>query len=517
MPKGLLPFPAYLKKAGYYTTNQAKTDYNLVVNMKETWSESSRDASWQNRSPNQPFFHQQTIKISHESSSHFSLRQIQQNPLGDLKESIVLPPHHPGTELFRYAYAHYQQRIKQVDQTIGKLIQELKDDGVWEDTILFYFGDHGGILPRSKGYAYETGMAVPLIVRVPEKWKHLSPFQAGSRSDALVNFYDFGPTLLHLAGIPVPEGADGVPFLGREVSAEKLRDSVSYGYADRFDEKYDMVRTIRIGNYKYIRNLQPFNHDSLFNEYRYRQLAYQELRTQFKNGELNEVQSQFFRAKPAEALFDLESDPYEVRNLANDPKFQKQLKHMRNLLTDHLKSQNDLSFIPESDLVQTAFENPTQFGRTHHTEIARLVDIANLQLRPFDEIESILTDSLDSESRWERYWACIVATSFADDAKSLKKKLRSIAESDPEPLVRVRAAEFLGLTGSQSCIEILTAAALQSTDPVELTLILNSVALIYETDPDKFKFNLSRDQLKLAPNKLIESRLNYFSPRPSSN
>jgi arylsulfatase A-like enzyme len=193
------------------------------------------------------------------------------------------------------------------------------------------------VLPRGKGYAYESGLHIPLVVRVPEKFRSLSPWEfggeSGTRVDGFVSFVDFGPTLIKLAEASYPyELADGRPFLGSGVSAESVdARQTSFGYADRFDEKYDLVRTLRSGKYEYVRSYQPFNVDGLHNNYRYIMLAYREWRERFRAGLLNDVQSQFFQPRAPEALYDVEADPHESMNLAGDPKYAEVLKSLRSM------------------------------------------------------------------------------------------------------------------------------------------------------------------------------------------
>ena len=176
----------------------------------------------------------------------------------------------------------------------------------YEDTFVFYFGDHGGVLPRSKGYAYESGLHVPLVVRVPKNFKYLVKCEPGHREKGFVEFVDFGPTILNLSGAEIPGGIDGKPFLGEGAGTRNY----TFNYADRFDEKYDFVRWIRKGKYSYQRNFQPFNFDALQNDYRYRQLAFEEWRQLYKKGKLNAIQRQFFETRPVEALYDIEADPH---------------------------------------------------------------------------------------------------------------------------------------------------------------------------------------------------------------
>ena len=253
--------------------------------------------------------------------------------------------------------------------------------------LFFYFGDHGGVLPRGKGYIYESGLHVPLIVRVPKNFRHMVDAKTGSRLNGFVEFVDFGPTTLNLCGVEVPSQVDGKPFLGSGVTASELetRDE-SFGYADRFDEKYDLVRSIRKGKYQYIRNYQPYLPDGLMNIYRYKALAYVEWRDLFDAGKLSGPAKQFFEPKAVEHLYDCEADPHQVHNLANDPAHQKTLIDLRGRLQQKLKRFPDLSFYPESFLVSHAMDSPVEFGQSHKAEIANLIDTADLALLPFDQV-----------------------------------------------------------------------------------------------------------------------------------
>ncbi|MCR9202765.1 MAG: sulfatase-like hydrolase/transferase, partial [Planctomycetaceae bacterium] len=172
MPDGVKMFSEYLREAGYYTANNSKTDYNAIPG-KNVWDESSRKASWRKRKDGQPFFYMQSFGVSHESSLHFSKQKMENEATKTDPATVFVAPYHPQTDTFRYTYARYHDRIQQVDGQIGAVVDQLTKDGLLEDTFIFYFGDHGGVLPRGKGYAYESGLHVPLVVRVPEKWKHL--------------------------------------------------------------------------------------------------------------------------------------------------------------------------------------------------------------------------------------------------------------------------------------------------------------------------------------------------------
>ena len=476
MPPGLRMFPAYLRDAGYYTTNNKKKDYNAIEG-DGVWDESSPKATWQNRSDDQPFFHMQSFGATHESSLHF---KDMSKPTKHDPETVFVAPYHPNTPTFRYTNARYRDNIQTVDQQIGAVVDQLEADGLLEDTFIFYFGDHGGVLPRGKGYAYESGLHVPLVIRVPEKWKHLTQDATlGSRQKGFVSFIDFGPTLLNLAGVDVPAEVDGKPFLGDGISMTEVsnRDE-AFGYADRFDEKMDLVRTLRKGKYEYVRSYQPFNFDGLQNNYRYRMLAFQEWRELYQAGKLNDVQKQFFETRPAEALYDIEADPHETKNLATVPAYAPIVQEMRQRLRDRIKGMPDLSMYPEAHLADAAFQNPVPFGQEHKQDIARLVDIADLSLVSFYQAEDGIKRALDATDPWQRYWALITCTVHGDSAKPLTEKIKHLAEHDEVNLVRLRAAEFLALTGSMNTRDIVLDCLDKAKHGVEANMVMNTLVLL---------------------------------------
>lgn len=494
MPPGLKMFPAYLRDGGYYTTNNRKKDYNAIEG-PGVWDESSNRASWRNRQQDQPFFHMQSFGTTHESSLHFSNDVMSSQTTDTDPTSVFIPPIHPDTPTFRYTYARYHDRIKKVDLEIGVVVDKIKADGLLEDTFIFYFGDHGGVLPGSKGYANERGLHVPLVVRVPENWKHLVDGELGGRIDRFVSFVDFGPTLLNLAGLSVPTQVDGAPFLGEGTTVDDESSDQAFGYADRFDEKYDLVRTLRKGKYKYVRSFQPFNFDGLQNNYRYKMLAFSEWRELYRAGKLNGMQRQFFEARTPEALFDLENDPFETNNLAGKASHSAVLLDLRKQLTSHLKALPDLSLYPESHLVETAFSDPVAFGRQHQGKISNLIDIANLSLIAFSEARDKIEKAMDSDDATERYWALIACSCHGKTAQSLTARAREMADADSNILVRVRAAEFLAMNFSFDPRPVFYEVLAQSKGDVQTNLILNSLVLLRD-GPAAWKFDLNEPSMQ---------------------
>ncbi len=512
MPEGLRMFPHYLREAGYYTTNNSKTDYNLSD--KGMWDESSNNATYRNRDSGQPFFHVQNFGRTHEGQLHFSKEFMEENATQTDPSAIKVFPYHPDTPVFRYTYAKFQDHHIETDAQMGEFLARLEDDGVAEDTIVFYYGDHGGVLPRGKGYAYESGLNVPLVVYAPEKWRHLLPVNAGSRVNGFVSFIDFGPTVLNLAGVDVPKTMDGKPFLGEGISANDLKNrDEAFGYADRFDEKYDLVRTFRKGKYKYIRNYQPFNFDGLFNDYRYKMMAYKEWLALYQAGKLNAAQSQFFEPRTAEALYDIETDPHEINNLANNPKYESVLKDLRRRLTNHVKSISDLSFLPEPAMLEEAMGNPVQFGQENKKRIAILIDTADLSLLPFAKAKKRIAKALNASDPWVRYWGAIVCSSFGKDASSFVDTAKRLVRNDDSNLVRVRSAEFLALIGASDPQDAIYEALKNAETEVEANLILNTVTLLQDGEPG-YRFNIEREMFpedwRSDPRGNVNRRLAYF-------
>ena len=490
LPDGLKMFPAYLRQAGYYTANNSKEDYNFFKG-EDVWDESGGETSYDNRAEGQPFFYVHNIGVTHESSLHFTRDEMASTSTTNDPDAFRVLPNHPDTEMFRYTNAFYRDRIQEMDRRVGEVVDQLKAEGLLENTIIFYFGDHGGVLPGSKGYLYETGLHVPLVVYMPPNFQDRFNIPPGSSVEGFASFVDFGPTVLNLAGVPVPELMDGIPFLGPDINLDQLNHSdLTFSYADRFDEKYDMVRSVRKGNLKYIRNYQPFNYDGLMNNYRYRMLAYQQWDSLYRAGALDSIQSAFFRTKPPEMLYDLAKDPYETENLASRTVYRDALEAMRGSLNIWTSNLPDLSFYPEHYLIEQAFNDPVAFGREHQSDIDRYIEVANLSLFSFEEVRGQIDTSLNSVDPWERYWGLITCSNFGREAGVFLDKIVEISLQDDELANRVRAAEYLGLNGLGDPVKVMTDALYASNQPAEALLILNSIVLMasfnhqYEFDID---------------------------------
>jgi len=348
LPEFVRLFPEFLRETGYYTTNCFKEDYNTSSKRSnQAWNESSESATYKNRKPGQPFFHVQNIGTTHETSLFDSIPAEQ---LGYNPDEMKVYPYHPNTPTFRHFYAQYYYRMTNLDKQIGQFVEELKKQGLFENTIIFYFSDHGGVLPRGKRFLFESGTWVPLVIHVPEMYKHLMPDKIGGRSDRMVSFVDFAPSVLALAGIKKPEFMQGQPFLGQEVSKSK---EYAFSFRGRMDEKTDFMHAARDKQYRYIRNYYPERIYGQYLDYLWRNRAVKEWEKMFYEGKLNDVQAAFWKTKPYEELYDIKKDPHNVNNLAGNPDYAKVLARMSDATNRWIEETLPMDVIPEPMMFET--------------------------------------------------------------------------------------------------------------------------------------------------------------------
>ncbi|MEM6916621.1 MAG: sulfatase, partial [Verrucomicrobiota bacterium] len=279
LPEEVEGFPTYLREAGYFTSNAEKTDYNTADAprlIEDSWTAISPEAHWRDESRNegQPFFSVFNLMVSHQSRTmvwpYAAFEKHVQSSLSATElhdpATAPVPPYYPDTEIVRKTIARFYDCVTVMDQQVGRLLEQLEEDGLAEDTIVFFYSDHGSGMPRHKRLLHDSGMKVPLLVRFPEKYQHLAPAKPGEKLDRLVTFVDFPKTVLHLAGLELPDYLQGDVFLGEEPEEEV--DYV-YGFRDRVDEVFDCSRSIRSKDYLYIRNYLPhlsWNQPSVFSD-----------------------------------------------------------------------------------------------------------------------------------------------------------------------------------------------------------------------------------------------------------
>jgi len=312
-----------------------------------------------------------------------------------------------------------------MDREAGRLLRELEEDGLAEDTIVFFFSDHGAGLPRSKRWLYDSSLRVPLLVRFPEKFRSWAPAPPGGTCDRRVSFVDFGPTVLSLAGVPVPPSLQGRPFLG--AAAGPPREYV-YGFRDRMDERTDLLRAVRDGRFKYIRNYLPHRPYAQHVSYMYEMPTMKVWRRLYDEGKLSGPARAFFDPKPVEELYDTEADPWEVRNLAGDPAHRETLERLRGALRSWMLEIRDLGFLPEPDL-------RARFGGTPPYEAVRA---SRRDAGEIPELTRLLADG-DPAARW---WGATGLGALGPGAAPAREALRKTLE-DPAPWVRVAAADAL--------------------------------------------------------------------------
>lgn len=510
MPEGLRTFPAYLRDAGYHTTNRHKTDYNVIPS-EGTWDASSKKAHWRDRTPGQPFLHVRSFPVTHEGSLHFPAGALERSPTRTDPGTLELPPRYPDTTLFRYTLARNRDRVLRLDQEIGAVLDELEADGLLEETFVFFFADHGGVMPGTKGYANEDGLRVPMVVHVPERFTDHVPFDTGTRAGGFVEFVDLAPTVLQLAGIEIPVGLDGEAFLGEGITAEEVEArNESLGYADRFDEKSDLVRTLRSGRLRYVRRYRSHLPDALQNNYRYRMLAYEQWRELHRAGELDAIRSSFFEPGGPEELYDVVADPFQTRDLSGLPEYREELLRLRTRLHLHVSDGRDLSFIPESVLVEEAFDDPVSYGRARSERLNTLLATADIQLVSADEAGEAVERALASSDPDVRAWAWTAATAHRSDRHGIVAL--EARERDPVRRVRVAAAEYLALCCGEDPASTLLEALATTRSPVEANEILNVIVALRD-GPDGWSIPVDptrlRSEIRSSAN--VSRRLSYLA------
>ncbi len=464
-------YTEYLRNQGYYCTNNSKTDYNIrPVDLASMWDECSREAHYNNRKEGQPFFAIFNITISHESSIH---KSIPAEELRHKPADVTLPPYHPDTPEIRHDWAQYYDKVEEMDTRVGELLQELDEAGLAESTIVFYYSDHGGVLGRSKRFLYETGTHVPMIIRIPEKYKHLFPASGpGSKVERLVSFVDLAPTLLSLVDLDAPDYMQGSAFLGKYKREEP---PYVYMFRDRMDERYDMSRSIVDRNFRYTRNFNPNRIYLQYLEYLWRAPSMQSWDKAYRNGQCNEVQSRWWKTKPVEELYDKLKDPWEVHNLAGDPASAERLVTMRQATREMALSMKDAGFIPEADRNIRAGGTPIyDYMRSGSVPYEEILDAAFLASEGDARNAEKLTRLLEHEDGAVRYWAAQGLLQLGDSSRIALRELEKTAFDDA-PDVSVLSAEILYRLGKKKEAIRAYNRVLNSDYPMGRTFALNSI------------------------------------------
>lgn len=338
-PSYVKAFTEYLRAENYYCVNDDKCDYQFNAPFT-AWNDVFGGGTYKNAPKDAPFFYVKNHYISHES--RIWLRK--DKPLTVNPEEVTIPAYYPDIPIVRNDIARKYSNIEALDKEVGQLLDQLEADGVLDNSIIFFWSDHGGNLLRQKRAVGNSGLHVPLLIRYPDGYR------AGEIDDRLVSLMDLGPTVMSLLGIKPPQHLDGRAFAGKYEQAPR---KLIFGSADRFDESTDMQRSVLDGRYVYVKNFMPELPLIYRNKYREQIPMNAKLIALNQEKKLKGNASYIFMdTKPLEEFYDLQNDPYEVNNLANDPNYATKIKGYRKALKDWQLEIEDKGFVPEHDLIE---------------------------------------------------------------------------------------------------------------------------------------------------------------------
>ena len=443
-PKKMKTLPQLLRENGYFTSNRDKTDYNF--DPEGIWDrQTSEYASWRHRSNGQPFYCFINVGPSHEGTvnnlenyKHF-VKDLPAELFHD-PAKVPLPPYYPDSPKIREIWAHYYDILTVLDRNVGMVLDSLKADGLMDETIIFFIADHGFGMPRYKRWLYKTGLHVPMVVCVPDKYEHLVPdFSQGGHDARLVSFIDLPATWLNLSGAEVPEYFEGKPIMGPNSYPGR---GYAFGARDRADDMFEMSRVVTDGRYFYVRHYMPhlpyIQPGFIFSD---EKEAFKELRRLHLNGETDAEQEKLWNKKPVEELYDWRTDPQELNNLAGDPAYGTIKNRLKSELHDWMVKTRDLGLLPEAEyMIRSEGSTPFEYARESGDyqprkilEVAEMVGVAK---------EEELLEKLNDKDSGVRYWAVIGLMQLDNLNKSAKGALTNLLD-DSSPSVQIAAAETL--------------------------------------------------------------------------
>ncbi|MDH4559141.1 sulfatase [Pseudomonas sp. BN417] len=470
LPQIIGTWPQYLRKAGYYCVNANKTDFNCTVDPAAIFDDVGSRAHWKNRPKGQPFMAMFNSMTTHESKL---LRSVS----GLVKPAAVqLPAYLPDTPELREDLANYYNAIAKMDAEVGEWLRELEEEGVADDTIVFYFSDNGGAMPRGKRYCTDEGLRCELVVYVPPKWAHLSPDRMGTEVHAPVSFVDLSPTVLSIAGIATPPQMQGRAFLGGHLAP--VRRYVFAG-RNRIAERYDFVRAVSDGRFHYVRNYSPHRPMGQHGAFEWLTGGYQSLEREYLAGRLNEAQARFFAGPRAfEELYDLLQDPDQLHNLAALPEHAARLLEMRGALDEHMLAINDNGFIPEWMTIEGYLpsRDPAAYP------LPRLMQLGQLAAQREDTNLQVLLNHLDDANPLIRHWALQGLLMLGKASLPGRERLLLQMRGDALVQNRVVAAEAVALSmPTPEAVEVLAGIIDSESSPWQVQLqSLNALTFIGE-------------------------------------
>jgi len=478
------PYVTYLRKLGYYCTNHKKTDYNIAMRDGSIWDNGSQDdLNFAKLPKDQPFFTVVNLGETHESS--LFTKKINANRKKGIipqharlhTEQVIVPPYLPAIPGIRHDIAVYHDNMTAMDTHVGRILAQLQKSGQADNTIIFHYSDHGGVLPRGKRYLTDTGTRVSMIVYFPKKWQHLSPFKPGEHVDEPVSFVDLAPTLLSLIGEKKPEQMLGRAFLGSQRVAP-AKDEVEFLYADRFDEIYGMRRGITNGRWKYIRRFTPHLAAAPYSYYQFGQEGWTDWEKRWKKGTLKPAFNTIWEPNQVvEELFDTQSDPWEIHNLATTPAHSSKLATMRKQLKKEMLHARDTGLIPEGMFTELVPANTpiANYWKSHPDELPTLIDLAFLASARDEKNLPIFVEKLNSPNALTRYWAaqgCLILGKKAPRSEAAIRKILNDQHSN----TRVSAQQTLIALGHrQEGVQLLMKELTRKNNEFATLNVLNAI------------------------------------------
>ncbi len=480
LPRDVGCYTEFLREAGYFCTNNVKEDYNFAT-PEAAWDISSDTAHWRDRPGGQPFFSIFNLMTTHQSQVRYTAEELDKvNATLSPEERhdparIPLPSYYPDTPVVRLNMATLYTQVTRADKQTGEFLAQLEEDGLAEDTIVFFYSDHGTGLPRGKRWLHDSGIRVPLVIRFPEKYRHLAPSGPGSTCDDLVSFVDFPPTMLSLIGLPVPGYMRGRSFLGE--NPPQQREYV-FAARDRVDEVLDVSRTLTTGRWQYIRNYLPHRPRMQRSDYSEFTPIRQELRRLAAAGKLSGDAAWLMAAsKPVEELYDLETDPEQLRNLAGEAAHSERLGQFGENLRSRVLELRDTGFLPEPELARrSGGQSPYDMARSEGAyPLERILDTAELVGRGADKLPELEAALADPDAG-VRYWGAVGLAALGDEARPAMDAVRK-ALGDTSSVVRAAAAEAMCNLGA--CGEAVPVLVKMLDGGDGLTALHAGISLVY--------------------------------------
>lgn len=481
-------FPRYLKDAGYYTSLRLKRDYNIpdqpgTWDIDEWWNVTDALPEWEE---DQPFFMFYNTWITHEGELHNyeekqlryfrnTFERLSPDSLAALEAKLIpidpdevqLPPYLPDLPEVRQDLARYYGLMQLLDLEFASVMTDLDNRGLLENTIVIYTSDHGGVLGRSKRFPLESGLRVPMIVRFPEKYQHLAPTAPGGTTERVVSFLDFAPTFLRLAGIEPPAHFQGRDFLSED------EPKYAIGFRGRMDETYDMIRTIRDRQFRYVRHFMPHRPLGQRVNFLWKAPNVSAWEAAFRGGLTNVTQSTFFQPKVTEELYDCLNDPHNVHNLVGNPAYAGVKARMRMDLRNIMLDRKDSGLVPEAELFAAWEEKGIRYQ--DYAEQLPLSDILAVAEAVTNGAKvGQIRKWLQSPVAAIRYWATVGTLINPQPNGRLTKTLENALEDD-SPAVRAVAAESLYLRGREQLATEAMAELLDHENPFVVLMIANTL------------------------------------------